>query len=178
MKKLILLMLAFVSIRNLSAEDVFIVSQEGFVKIAPVYQTWSMKGNTVISEFSVPVSLYTPLGKNTNLNLYMTQATATGDSLEKLGGFGDPQLTLGHYFEPLRMNFSFGVNLPLGRKKMTFEEFGTLYRLSLSTFRFQTPSFGQGWTVSPGVAWAFPLNESLVAGFGVSYQYRGPFQPF
>jgi hypothetical protein len=137
-----------------------------------------MEGSTLISEFSVPVSFYAPLGKNSSLSFYMAQATAAGDSLKKLGGFGDPQLTLGHYFEPLRMNFSLGVNLPLGRKKLTYEEFGTLYQLSLSAFRFQTPSFGQGLNVSPGVAWAIPLNELFVVGLGASYQYRGPFQPF
>jgi hypothetical protein len=70
-----------------------------------------------------------------------------------------------------------GVNLPSGKQALTQEEFETLTLLSRNQYDFQTPSFGLGLGVSPGLTLAFPLSEAVVIGLGAAYQYRGDFEP-
>jgi hypothetical protein len=163
---------------SFAADEVFIISQQGFIQGSLTYQSWTSSGKTVISEFSTPVFFYYPLGKNTSLSAYTSLASAGGDSLRSLTGLGDIQSTLNYYVESLNMKFSLGLNLPTGKKAISMEEFGTLYLLSLNMYRFQTPSFGQGLNLSPGLSWAIPAGERWVLGLGGSYQLRGSFTPF
>jgi len=181
-KKRILLFILISALASLSssfaADEVFIISQQGFVQASLTYQSWTSSGKTVISEFSTPVFLYYPIGKNTSISAYTSMASAGGDSLHGLTGLGDIQSTLNYYMESLNMKFSLGLNMPTGKKAISMEEFSTLYLLSLNMYRFQTPSFGQGLNLSPGFSWAIPAGERWVFGLGGSYQMRGSFTPF
>ncbi|MBN1892847.1 hypothetical protein JW906_00050 [bacterium] len=163
---------------SVAADEVFIISQQGFVQASLSYQSWISSGKTLISEFSTPLFFYYPLGKNTSLSAYTSMASAGGNSLHRLTGLGDIQSTLNYYMESLNMKFSLGLNLPTGKKAVSMEEFSTLYLLSLTMYRFRTPSFGQGLNLSPGFSWAIPAGEKWVFGLGASYQVRGSFTPF
>src|SRR4030042_3523372 len=68
--------------------------------------------------------------------------------------------------------------MPTGRKKLSMDEFITSYQISLNQYNFAVPNFGQGFNLAPGISWARPLKANIVFGAGISYQYRGPFEPF
>ncbi len=161
-----------------ASDDGFIISQQKFIRISPLYQSWSMNSANQLSEVSTPVFLYMPLSSNMSMSLRGSQATVKSDMSSKLGGLTDTQINVSYYLESSKTVLHCGVNLPTGKKELTVEEFGTSYLISLNMYNLQVPSFGQGLNVSPGISWAKILSERVVLGLGASYQYRGSFKPF
>jgi len=163
---------------GLTQDDGFIIRQRGFIRVSPLYQSWSDDGTNQLSEMSMPIFVYVPLGENLSMSLRGSQASIRSDMSPELGGMTDTQINLSHYLESSKIVLHAGVNLPTGKKELTLEEFETSYLISLNRYNFQVHSFGQGLNVSPGLSWALPLSETVVFGLGASYQYRGPFKPF
>jgi len=172
------LLMFLLSSMGFAEDDVFMIHQKGFIQFSPVYQRWSDYQGNGLSEFSTPVNLYLPLGKNASLSLLGNQAVVSGDAVEKLRGITDTQMNVTYHVEAAKMILTLGVNLPTGRKELSLEEFETSYLISLNMYDFRVSNFGQGFNVSPGLSWAYPLSETAVVGIGLSYQYRGPFKPF
>ncbi|MDZ7341559.1 MAG: hypothetical protein ONB27_09405 [candidate division KSB1 bacterium] len=173
------IIMVIVSLHTCLAADQYIISQQRYLKILPLYQSWAIgKGPTYsYSEFSVPIAVYIPLNRNMSINLLASQATADGDGLEKLTGISDTQVSIAYYLESYHLIFNCGINVPSGKKELELDEFGTSALLSLSYFNFQVPNFGQGMNISPGVSWALPVNDKLVLGAAASYQIKGKYKP-
>ena len=163
---------------GLTAEDGLVIQQRGFIRVSPLYQSWSDDGDNRLSEVSIPIFFYAPLGENLSMSLRGSQASIKSDMSPELGGMTDTQINLSYYLESSKIVLHTGVNLPTGKKELTLEEFETSYLISLNMYDFQVHSLGQGLNISPGVSWASPLSENVVLGLGASYQYRGPFRPF
>ena len=159
-------------------EDIFIITQMNSIRFIPIFQCWTVNDSNTFSESSFPVTAYFHFGQNLGLSFHASQASAGGDQTHELRGLTDTQVALSYYLEWANTVINFGVNVPNGRKEFTYDEFMTSYILSLNYFDFKVPSFGQGLNLSPGFSWASPLNENLVAGLGVSYQYKGKYKPF
>lgn len=176
--RLIVVALLLVCTRGLAQDGAFVISQQGFYSVLPIYQAWADEDKNAMSELSVPLLLYMPLGENIGMHLNSALGMVKSDFSEDLSGMADTQVNWNYYSEAAKLLFNLGVNVPTGKKKLSLEEFETSYLLSLHYFNFQVPSFGQGWNVSPGVSWAIPLSETIVLGLGASVQYRGPFEPF
>lgn len=180
-RKCILLSFLFLLLFCMNAfteDDVFIIRQQGFVRLFPLHQSWTDDTGNRLSETSFPIFVYLPLGQNWSMSLLGSRATVNGDITQRLTGFTDAQMNLNYFLESAKTMFNLSVNLPTGKKKLTLKEFETSYLISLNMYNFQVPNFGQGLNISSGVSWALPLSENFVLGLGAAYQYRGPFKPF
>ena len=176
--KIILFLILLTGASVFADDDIFIISQKGFVKILPIYQSWAVDDSNKFSEFSIPMLAYLPFGNNFGLSLRASQATTNGDYVQDLSGITDTQLACSYYLNWANMVINLGVNIPSGKKELTYKEFNTSYLLSLNHFNFQVPNFGQGFNFSPGLSWAAPLGDNSVFGLGAAYQYKGKFKPF
>lgn len=148
------------------------VSMEGF------YQNFSDEGED-ISEISVPLGIFVPIGDAVALSLQTNYASVSGSDLEAVSGVGDVQF-IGSYFQPAgtgSLVFSVGVNATTGQNALSFEEFRTSTLAGQTAYDLRVPTFGQGIRVAPAVTYAFPVGERLALGLGASYQYRGPYEP-
>ncbi len=158
-----------------SDTDADVVSQRGSLRLMPLYQNWSLDSMKV-SEASVLVSLYQPLSRQAAITLRGAFASASGD-VASLSGATDLQVAGSYYVESANMMFSLGLGIPVGKKKLTTDEFITSILLASNTFRFNVSQFGTGFNITPGVVWALPVGDDVVLGLGATYQYRGTFQP-
>ena len=64
------------------------------------------------------------------------------------------------------------MNLPTGKVELNNEEFSTSLAISQNYYDFRAPILGQGLNILSSASAAFPLSQSLVVGFGVSYQVK------
>ena len=169
------LMLAMVW-QSTAQTERYIISQQASLRIVPRYQRWSQQGTMAFSEVSTGILLYYPLARTLGVSVSGSPASASGD-ITRLDGMSDMQVGVRYHVEGPDLVFTLGVNLPTGKKELTLDEFQTSVLLSSSIFNMQTPNFGQGLNVNPGVIWALPITEDFVAGVGVSYQYKGTLKP-
>ena len=161
---------------NTQANDNYIISQKGYIKIMPSFQMWSIEGNYDISETSFPITVYYPISRKVNLSLRGNQANIAGD-VNTLSGLTDTQLSCSYHLESAHLVFNVGLNLPSGKKELTVTEFQTSSQIAYSYFNFKVPGFGQGFNVSPGISWAFPFTDNFVFGLGANFQYKSGFKP-
>jgi hypothetical protein len=160
----------------LAQNDGYVVSQQGFVKLLPLYQSWSVGDGVKFSEASAVISLYTPLSRVASVSVRTAGGGSSGD-VTSLGGLADGQVSVNYHLERANVVLSLGINLPSGKKKLTQEEFETSRLISNTIFHMQIPGFGSGFGIDPAMIWAMPVSEEFVLGLGASYQYKGKFQP-
>ncbi len=163
---------------TVSADDIFMIQRDRYVKCAPIYQSWSQTSDFRFSQVSAPVYLYLPVGRNVGLSVQSAFAQASGTDLTSLSGITDVQLGCSWQLENMGTVLNFGVNVPSGSRVLTQEEFDTWYHLSWPYYNFRVPSFGQGLNLSGGATWAHPLSEKFVVGLGGAYHYKGAYVPF
>lgn len=152
-----------------------LISQTGTLSVMPLYQRWSMD-SVAFAEASSIVSLYYPVSREASVSLRGAFGSTSGD-ISSLGGVADMELSGTYHLESANLVFNLGIGIPSGKKELTADEFGTSLVLANTLFRFQIPHFGEGVRLSPGVLWALPMSEDVVLGFGLTYQYRGRFEP-
>ncbi|MFQ5825323.1 MAG: hypothetical protein ACE5JB_14880 [bacterium] len=174
---ILLIILVITGVNAYGENDAYIIRQRGFIKLMPLYQSWSIEGYNDFSEFSVLEFAYFPLGRNLSMALRGGQATANGDNLQSLSGVIDTQLSFSYHLESAHLVLNLGLNLPSGKKELNLEEFVTSSLISNNILNFQVPNFGQGLNVSPGFTWAVPVSENFVLGLGASYQLKDKFKP-
>ena len=141
-----------------------------------IYQRYK-DGNRSISAVSVPVAAFVPIGRHFGLGLRTSMVTAEQQS--RLSGLDDLQVSLGYARSAGEgsLLFTLGVNVPVGKAKLSSEEFETATLLAQNVYGFRVPGLGQGLNVSPGLTWAVPVGEALMLGLGAAYQYRGGYEP-
>ncbi len=150
----------------------FRVTMEG------LFQRFSDDGED-ISEVSLPLGLFLPIGDNVALSMQTNYAAVSGSDIETVSRLGDAQF-VASYFQPAGVGslvFSLGVNATTGNSALSFQEFRTSTLAGQTAYDLRVPTFGQGIRVAPAVTYAFPVGERLALGLGVSYQYRGPYEP-
>ena len=173
------LLMPLFSRMTMAEEDLFLIRQNGFVKLFPVYQSWdlSQDNDFSFSELSVPVSAFLPVGNRFGLSMQAARAAVNSSVMENINGFSDVQLGLNYYLEQLYTVFNVGLNVPSGKSELSYKQFQTSLLLSLNQFDLRVPNFGQGLNVSAGLSWAYPLSDVFVVGLGAAYQLRGEFKP-
>ena len=90
------------------------------VSVMGVYQSYDDNDLTV-SQFSIPISVSIPLGRETTLSLRASRASATSTEITDLSGATDPQVALA-YARPVgagSLVLSLGLNLPAGKQELT-----------------------------------------------------------
>ena len=172
---IILIISSFASIW--AQESLQDVQQTRIFSLSSYYQTWDIADNRSVDEISTPVFLYLPFGYNFNLSLHANRANVSGDDVQGIGSFTDTQLMLTYHIEKANLFLSLGINLPSGKKELTVDEFISSSLISYSVFRFRVPNFGEGFGFAPGITWAIPLSDNVVAGLGATYQRRNAFKP-
>ncbi len=143
-----------------------------------VFQRFEDEGED-ITEISVPLSVYLPIGPNIALGLSTNYATVSGSQIETLSGVGDVQIVTS-YFQPAgdgSLVVSLAFSASTGDTALSFEEFRTATLAGQTVYDLRVPTFGQGIRVSPSVTYAFPVGDRTALGLGASYQYRGPYEP-
>lgn len=155
-------------------------STKRMISIRPFYQPWTIE-NAVgasrdFSQISTAVSLYLPASRRISFSARAAGAQSGGD-LNSLDGFTDVQLSANYYLISQNTIFTLNVNLPTGKTRLTEPELLTSSIISNSVFRLRSPASGQGFNISPGVIWLKNINEYLTIGLGMSYQFKGTYQP-
>jgi hypothetical protein len=158
------------------AGDAYVVSQQRVITLQPVYQSWT-QNYYKFYETSIPLFVYYPINRIMSVSLQTNQATASGDYMTSLSGLTDTQVGFNYYLEQYDLVLNVGVNLPSGKKELNYQEFSTSSVLSMNHLNFRVPNFGQGFNIAPGVTYAKPMNDNLVLGAGLSFQYKGSFKP-
>lgn len=173
---LIIIVLAVDTFAQLAMqEEEDIIPQRGLLQITPLFQRWSLDSAS-ISETSAGVFLYQPLTRAASVSLRGSFA-ATGGDVTGLSGLTDIHLSGNYYWENPGLVFGLTIGVPSGRKKLSLGEFQTSAVLAENVFRFQVPTFGSGFNVTPNIMWALPLSEDVVFGLGAAFQYRGEYTP-
>ena len=152
-----------------------------------VYQRYTL-GDTTLAQASIPLTVTLPVGRSFSASLSAQVANVTADLgttdglddvTESFWGLTDVQAVLSYVVEigQARIVASLRAGLPTGKREMTTPEFNTVRLLSQTFYEFNVPSFGQGFSVSPGFTAAFPVTEDVVVGLGASYNVRGSYTP-
>jgi len=176
MKRLLIVFL-FISCSIYGQDEIHVVSQTRMVKIQPIFQSWKVNPIGTISEMSIPVEMYYPFDRRWSVKINIGQASANGKDMASVSGLSDTQIQLNHYLESSNLVLSLGMNVPTGKRELMLREFNTTALLSQNMLGFETPIFGQGFNLSPGLTWAFPAGEIVVLGLGMSYQIKGGYKP-
>lgn len=161
--------------------DIYLSSQRQPIDIhvGAVYQSYADSTEQELTQLSFPVALFVPVGQRLGVSFLASQATAEGDGVETVSGISDAKLGLSFYqrLGEASAVLSVGINIPVGEREFSAEEFQTAVLLSQHFYAFRVPGFGQGRNVEPGLTVAYPLSESFVVGAAVAYHIRGPFEP-
>jgi hypothetical protein len=158
-------------------ENPDVISPQGRVRIGGVFQTWSLAEDFRLSETSFPVDAYYPLNRNAAMTVGLGAASVTSGQFRSLSGISDAQVAASYYMEDRNLLLSAAIGLPAGKRELSVDQFMTSAVLGQSYFNYRVPVFGQGFSFSPGVTWAKPLNDQTVLGLGASYQFKGGYVP-
>ncbi len=161
--------------------NIYLSSQRAPIVIAfgGIYQTYQDDSDLELMQGSAPVSLFFPIGQRVGLSAVANYAVNAGDGVETVHGLSDAQIGLSFYqrIGAGSLVLSVGVNVPVGERELTPEEYQTAVLFGQHFFNFRTPGFGQGLNVAPGLTFAYPVSEAVVLGAGISYQTRGGYRP-
>ena len=168
------------SISAVHAQDLYMGSEIRPIRITTgiTYQQFS-DDDRRLSEVSFPFIAFLPFTRQIGLTLRTNPALISGETVTSVQGLSDAQAALSYYQEigEGSMVVSFTSNLPSGKRELTQDEFATTVLLSQDFYGFYVPVLGQGLNLSPGITFAYPINEVLVAGAGFAYQLKGSFKP-
>jgi|GEM_PF-2699594 len=190
--RLLLPLLIFLLSGMVFADESGVFDSKRTLRISPLFQNWSVDvedRSLSIGETSNLVSLYVPVNDQFNFTVSGMQAYVSYDSddnetikgasdIENFFGINDVQIAANYYVPNIRAVFGLKANLPTGKRDFVQADYNALADLSNPVFRFQVPSFGQGFNLSPSLIIAQPAGEKAVLGLGLSYTYRGSFAPF
>lgn len=151
--------------------------QAAYARLTPVYQSWTIDGDSSIVSTSVPLQLYLPLAQQFGMSILTGFADFSSDAGTGLNGLTDTQVAFTYLFEEAGLVANLGFNLPSGKYELSFDEFASSALLSNLVLDFRLPGFGSGFSVSPGVTWARELHEDVVAGAGLAYVHRTGYTP-
>lgn len=133
---------------------------------------------TRLAQWSFPVSVSVPITRSADLSVRTSYASSHGDGGEAIRRVSDTQFAVS-YSRPVGAGHAvagLGANIP-GSVASTPEEVATAFLFGQGFYEFRTTVAGSGLGVAPSLAWAVPVTARLAVGAGVSYQYRGAFEP-
>lgn len=172
MKKIVFMLLFCMRV------PVVLLSQDqgASVRTSFVFQRWDIENyDDAISEGTLPIEVVYPLRENVMLQINHSPALSTFGDIN-MSGLSDTWVRSTFSFAGDNAMASFGIGLPTGKTSLSTNELFLLRWLSEQSFKFQLPIYGQGLTVSGGVMYAYPVNESLTIGSGLNYVYRGKYK--
>lgn len=172
-----------------TTEDPQNVRNQRFVSVMPTYQTWNLEANpdetNKLSQISNQLLVYYQVNNQVLLSLRNTHGTFSATCKDctytvpetSLSGLGDTQVSVSYRLPSPNLIFNATVNLPTGRSSVSASELETLGLFSNQVLAFKLPTLGQGTAIMTGVSGAFPLNDQVVMGGGLSYIVNSGFRP-
>lgn len=148
------------------------------ISLATSYQSLDVDGQR-INELSTPLSARFFLFPDFGVSVGMSQASASGDDLADVDGITDVQLALDYLvrLEDSRVIVSLGANIPSGTNQLSDPEYETSLQLARIQYGFRVPYFGQGSSVTPGLAFISSVSANWVVSVGGAYRLRNPYKP-
>lgn len=146
--------------------------------VSAYYQQFDLGAGT-ISQQSAPISLGVPLGLNTHVGVRISQASVTSD-LATVSGVNDLKVTLSHALrlsDQASLVGGLRVNVPTGATAFDKQVIRAVQEVGRNKYSFQVPAFGLGLGVAPNLVLAYQASDQFVIGLGVSYLYKGSYEP-
>ncbi|SYZ72880.1 exported hypothetical protein [Candidatus Zixiibacteriota bacterium] len=161
-----------------------IYGQPSSAGLQMIYSSWTMKSNgeeSKLHQMMFPISGLAALGPGFEATVTLANSSNTLNFHQKdntLNGLSDCRVQFSHSFYNDGVLLSGGLNLPVGKKKLTrVEEWSVLQRLSYDYFDFPMSRFGEGFGFNLLVGGATMLG-TVRTGAGLMYEYTGTYQPY
>lgn len=141
-----------------------------------VQQSYTLNKYGTVAQQSAPLSIAVPLANRMLLTVASSAGMSKADT-SKLQGVADTRVSLSYALPGDKFWMTIGASLPTGKTKLTNSELETSIKISQTALGLRIPVFGQGLNINGGMAYASALTRRLVFGFGISYAYRGTYEP-
>jgi hypothetical protein len=172
MRKLLLLIFLLLIING----SIFSQTLNGIFRTSFVMQIWSIETiNDPISESTLPLEVIYPVRENLTLQFNHSPAASRFGGIN-MSGLSDTWIRTTYGFKNNRTLVSVGLGIPTGKTELNSSELILSSLLSQNAFKFRVPVFGQGLTLSTGVMYAYPVNETIIIGTGINYVLRGKYK--
>jgi hypothetical protein len=139
-------------------------------------QQWTLQDSGTISQQSAPVSISVPLTNRVLLSIVNSGAITTFDT-SKVSSIVDTRLSLSYVFPGEKFWLTGGVSLPTGKTKLNVSQLQLASLISQTAFAYHVPTFGQGLNGNIAIVYAGTLTRRMVLGLGLSYFYKGKYEP-
>ncbi len=151
-------------------------SDGGMLRTGVITQIWSIENiDDTINETTIPIELIYPIRPDWTIQIYHSPASSRFGA-NRMAGLSDTYLRSNYVLQEDRAMVSLGIGVPTGKTELNEKERNLTSLLSYNAFKFRTPVFGQGLTISAGGMYAYPINDKFTVGAGVNYVYRGRYK--
>lgn len=149
------------------------------VSIDPVGQYYQTSDDQEITQLSTYLSASVPIGRRFTVQARAGYAQTGGNDLTTVQGLTDATGRV-QYAQPAgdgSVVFSTAVNVPVGEDQLSERELTTTRIASRNFYDFRVSSYSRGWSITPRLTWAVPVNDQLAFGIGASYEHQRGFRP-
>ena len=153
-----------------------IFSSASGVTFGGTQQQWTLQDSGTISQQSAPVSISVPLANRVLFSIINSGAITTFDT-SKVSSLVDTRLSLSYVFPGEKFWLTGGVSIPTGKTKLNASQLQLASLISQTAFAYHVPTFGQGLSGNVAIVYAGTLTRRMVLGLGLSYFYKGKYEP-
>lgn len=155
-------------------------SIRGTVEAGVVVQRYSAGADRTVRETSAPFGVLVRHTSGVGAYVRGLYAAAGGDGLGALSGIADVQggVSYRRRLGGMVAEASLAASAPGRSAALTDAEFATATTLAFDDYAFETPTLGQGATVSPSVTVVVSGGRGVALGAGAAYYARSAFTPF
>ncbi len=146
------------------------------ITVGGTQMQWELKGYKTISQQSAPLTIAVPLSNRVLLTAANYGAISASDTT-KVQGIADTRVSLSYVLPGDKFWLTAGASIPTGKTKLESDELTMMSIMSQNAFAYKVPVFGQGLNANLGGAYATPLTRRFVLGLGISYVYKGTYEP-
>ncbi len=146
------------------------------VTFGGITQTWTIKDSGTISQQSAPVVISVPLSNRMLMSVTNSGASSSFDT-SSYSGIVDTRLSLSYVFPGDKFWLTGGVSIPTGKTKLAPQELVLTSLVSQTAFAYRVPTFGQGLSGNIALVYAGTITRRMVLGIGLSYFYKGMYEP-
>lgn len=162
----------------LAQEEILPVENRGYFSIGLCFQIWkNQRYYNPFIQMTFPVTIVLPMGNNFSMTISHTPALSHWTEERRIKGLSDTWIQGSYLFWSEKAMLNLGIGAPTGKTRLNKSEFELSQKLSRNIFRFRLPVYSQGLCGNGGLAFAFPINETLVFGLGGQFIYRYPYHP-
>jgi len=149
------------------------------VSLDPTYQYYDTETGRTLTQYSTHLTASVPVGQRVTVEGRFGYAGMDGDQLSRVQGLTDAVGRVA-YAQPVgegSLVFGTTVNVPVGEQNLGAADFRTVRLFSRNYYDARVSSFSRGFSVSPRVTWAVPVNDQFAVGVGLGYQHQRGFEP-